>query len=271
VDVISTSVSPSYAENAVYPYTTGGRLFVLTDWRADWTSKNYRWALDEFDPATGKATGRMTDFEASTFAVVGDKVYYRAPLSKDLLGKVVGGGQMKVLSLGQREFTNTPKLLDRGDPSNDGTLYGVGGHLLSVVGGGTASAPTLSIRKHDLSTGAATTLHSDLARTPKLYDDLFPGQGGLYHLTQSGRTLTVTHYPVEGAPRGVVTVDLEGDETGIHLAEEKGKLLILTLSNVRFTGAQVYDLATGEVSALKIAPFSQPVSYGRIGVAFLVT
>lgn len=271
VDIVSTSVSPSYATNAVYPFTAGGRLFTLTDWRADWTSKNAQWDLNEFDPVTGKATGGMTTFQASSFAVAGDKLYFRSPLATDLFGKVTGGGQLNALSLGQREFTtNTRKLLDRGDPSNSGSLYGVGDHLLSVIGNGTATAPTLTIRSHDLQTGAATTLHSSIAQTPNLYNDLFPGHDGLYHLTQSGRTITVTHYPVAGSSKALISVDLEGNETGIQVAEDKGKLLILALSNVRFTSAQVYDLATGEVSALKISPFGQPVSYGRIGVAFLV-
>lgn len=266
VDIVSTSISPSYAKKAVYPYTTNGRLFVATDWGSDWTSKEARWDLQEFDPATGKAVGGSTTFYASGFAVVGGKVYYRESTTTDLFGKVVSGGELKVQSL---SGGLAKQLLAASHPDNGGTLFGVGDALLSVAYGGTAEKPTLTIRKHDLGTGAATVLHANVARTPNLYDDIFPGQGGLYHLTQSGRTVTVTRYPVEGAPRGLISVDLEGAETGIHLAEDKGKLLILALSNVRFTGAQVYDLATGAVSALKIAPFSQPVSYGRIGVAFL--
>lgn len=267
LDILSTSVSPSYAKKAVYPYTAGGRLFIATDWGSDWTSKEARWDLQEFDPATGKALGGSATFYASQFAVVRGKVYYRESVTTDLFGKVVSGGELKVQSLGGGL---AKQLLASGHPDNDGALYGVGDHLLSVAYGGTAEKPTLTIRKHDPGTGAATTLHSNIARTANLYNDIFPGQNGLYHLTQSGRTVTVTRYPVEGAPKSLISVDLEGNETGIHLAEDKGKLLILALSNVRFTGAQVYDLATGAVSALKIAPFSQPVSYGRLGVPFLV-
>lgn len=267
VDIVSTSVSPSYAKKAVYPYTAGGRLFVATDWGSDWTSKETRWDLQEFDPATGKAVGVASTLYASTFAVTGGKVYFRESTTTDLFGKVVSGGELKVQDLGKG---TAKQLLASGHPDNGGTLFGAGDALLSVVGGGTATQPTLTIRRHDAQTGAATTLHSNIARTPNLYNDIYPGKSGLYHLTQSGRTITVTHYPVAGSPKAPIAVDLEGDETSIEVAEDRGKLLILALSNVKVTSAQVYDLATGEVSPLKISPFDQPVSYWRIGVAFLV-
>ena len=73
----------------------------------------------------------------------------------------------------------------------------------------------------------------------------------------------------------LLEVELEGNEESILVAEDSGILAILVRSSVpgkglRITNAHLYDLQTKEISDLELKQFSNPASYSRIGVPFLI-
>ena len=109
VDLMKRATSPSYSKSALYALTVGGRLFVIRDWGADWTSDNKRFGIEELDPHTGKSLS-TTNVTAEWFAIHDDRVFFKRRVNKDLWGNYRGGGELAVKKLGS---TAESELLDK--------------------------------------------------------------------------------------------------------------------------------------------------------------
>ncbi|MDO8624527.1 MAG: hypothetical protein Q7R47_00435, partial [Candidatus Diapherotrites archaeon] len=211
LDVMATTTSYSYSTSSISPITVNGRFFTATR-RTTSTS------LVELDPknATTKST---TVFDATNFAIVGGKVYYRDRIVDDFYGNRSGGGALMVQDLGTVTGTT---LLPYSDPDNKGDFFTAGNALVSVVTD--YDTKTASIRAHDLSTGkVAEELFSDVSA-----GDFFPGSDGLYRSVKNGDTYTVSRYKPDGTSKDLIEIELEAGETGFYLDEADGSLLIVS-------------------------------------------
>jgi len=260
VDAIKVYTSASWSKSSCYAFTVDGRLFIARDWDSDWTADDATWGLEEYEPVSGDKLSTI-QFEAGSFAVINDKVYYNTPIIKDFYGRVTGGGDLKVQSL-----TSSSSTLVKEDFS--GRLYGVGDYLLAVMWN--YIEETLNISTVDLSSGAVTLLYtmSD-ANSPT--NDLFPGHNAMYHLVEDGSIIYINRYPVVGEAKTILTVELTGDEERVYVGEDNGIVALLIIdSSYKIIGLNTYDLTTEEISEVSIMSFSSPISYTRIGVPFLI-
>ncbi len=264
LDVIKTASSPSYAKKALYPFTFNNKLYVLSDWGADWAIKNDQFNIEEIDPRTGIAKSASITFYGGNFAIIGDKLYYRKTVKEDLFGKKIGGGQLIVKSF---KDSVEKELLSASDPSNKGILYGVGNNLLSVVYD--EGTKTSSIKQLNLETARVEkTLHEGIPS-----GQIYGGSDALYILQGEGQTKIITRYPLQGQLEDLFEVELDQGES-IQLDEDKGKILIST--QVFKTGQGIvtrqlslYNLALKEVKDIPLKEFS-PSGNTALGGQFLI-
>jgi len=260
-DLVKWYTSHSWSKSSCYAYTTANRLFIIRDWDSDWTSDDTSWTLEEYEPYSLELLS-STDFNAGSFAIINDKIYYQTPIIKNFYGQVTGGGDLKVQSLGD---TSSQARLVFEDFT--GGLYGVGDYLITSLYD--LEAETLTLSNVDLSTGALSTLHT-ISTSNSPYNDLFPGHNAMYHLVQDGNIIYINRYPVQDEASTILEVELIGDEQGIYVGEDNNVIAILTYdSSYNITSLFTYNLNTEEIKEININPFSTPISYSRIGVPLL--
>lgn len=238
-EVMGITSSASYSSSAIYPFAIDGRLFTITDYGSDWIGKNKGFLIAEKNSGTGALIGQAS-ITAETFAIVGNKLFYREGIKYNLYDEYSSGGELKWYLFGSSEL---PKmLLSYGDLDNGGELFGVGNHLLSVAEG--------KIREHSTITGKAIKmLHQDVPE-----GKFVAGTDTLYGVEQLGSMVTISQYPLTSQRKILLKVELEGGETTIDIDEDQGKLAIFTYSPA-IKQVTIYDLATGTVEDLPVKPF----------------
>jgi len=271
VDIMKTYTSASYSRSVMYPYTAAGRFFTVRDWGSDWSGDNDRWTLSEINPLTGDSVGADTQFNAGSFAVVKDKIYFTKGGNKDSLGRVTSNPKLMTMDLGEYKEQQIREF----EYGTSGTLYSGNDYLFSVLGDYSADQITLEIRTIDLDNGNLEILYSNIITDRSGLANIFPGNNAIYHLSKQGNIIQIHRYPVVGNSEALLEVELEGDEKNVYLAEDNNKLAILTSSLIsgkgyRMTSLFVYDLDTKELEDIKIEPFNVLASYSRIGFPFLV-
>lgn len=250
--ILKHYTSYSYSENAVYPYTAGGKIFVVRDWGSDWSADNRRWDIDEMDPNTGQ-TKSTTMIYATQFAIVDDAIYY------------TDDGILKSVSLGgSHTYANELQ------PAS-GTIYAVGDHLVSLAYDYSGEYVTYSIREHDLQTGAITkVLYSDIPTTP-VQDGIYPGEKAMYMVQWDGNMRYIYRYPIVGEPE-VFEFELYEGENDVFIAEDDGVLAIViqSTSGLKISSMLIHNLNTGQEEFLEFDSFNTLASFRRIGFPFLV-
>ncbi len=276
VDFMKTGTSSSWSKNAMYPFTTpDGRFFVLRDWGADWTGStsnyNNQWTLTEIDPMTGvqkEDTGFTTE---SSFAVVGDKLYFNTPSVRDsFTGQLKSFGKLKVMDLGEGSSYYAKDLIQYSGDTTSGKLYGAGNTLFSVKFDTIDSQNVMSIRTHNLNTGKITTLYDNLIVDDFNMDNIYAGKNALYILTKGADGVYIYRYPTDGDPETLnVVADLLGTNGKVYVAEDNGILGIME-ADTKIKTLSLYNLETKEFTDIPIEPFSPEVSFSRVGIPFLV-
>lgn len=238
-DVMGSTSSTDYSKTAIYQLTSGGRFFTITDYGGDWTAKSKGFLIAEKDPKTAVLITQVS-ITAETFAIVGNQIFYRDEAKMNLYGDYSSGGDLKRYSFGSNDLPAT--LLSYDDPHNKGLLFGIGEHLISVINDGT----TMSVREHGLTTGKMIkTLHDNIPF--HLGEKYAMGENGLYRLWQEGKKINIEHFPLSGPATLVMDVDLEGEEMGVDLDENGGKLVLFAYKPGKISERDVYDLASGKL------------------------
>ncbi|GEM_PF-2552848 len=257
VKAMKTYTSTSYSQNVVYPYVTDEHFFVVRDWGSDWDIDNTQWTLEEFNIDTGNLLS-TSQFSAVGFAVVNNKIYYTQ--NKKLYSFDVGGSGYYA---------------DEIQSSYPGKLYAVGDNLVSVLVDTTDPYnPTFSIRTHNLNTGAvAKTWYEDIMYVVST-DTLFAGETSMYQVVAEGSMRYIYRYPINGEPQEMFEFSLSEGETDVYVGEDDGYLAILIESSTAkgnmVTDLVLYNLNTDAEERLELEPFTAPVSYERLGAAFLL-
>jgi hypothetical protein len=254
-DIMGTTTSYSYSTSSISPYTIDGRLFTIV-------SRSTVTTINEIDPKTAKLKGSVSlQGGTSSYAIVGNDVYYRIKESTDFYGKHSGGGQLMKQSL----LGGSPEeILPYGDPDNSGRLYSAGNNLVSVVYND-SSLQTDTIFLHDTATGKVTkTLYTGVPTGLYLSAD-----DALYELSLIDNVYWITRYPVEGEPT-TLPLELETGESGLSIDAENGVVLIVTYNDSNVVSVQSYDMVNGgSLRSVNIEPFGSSYSKDSYQFVFL--
>ncbi len=233
-DVMKTTTSYSYSKSSINPFTINGRVFTITT-RGDTSD------INELDPKTAKNKAGVS-INGNSFAILGDTIYYREKVRTNLYDQVSGGGELVLKKFNE---ISSKELLPYGDEDNKGSIYGVGGKLLSVY--------DESVRLHDLTTGRITQiLHTGLTN----YGTFFAGDDALYQVTTENNVYRVDRYPLEGEARQVAEITLEPGEKGLSVDEEKGILLFVVYGDTfKVTSVLLNDFSSGSVKDIPFETF----------------
>lgn len=257
-EVIKSITSTSYSKSSIDPWTSQGRLFSVRDWGADGTVRNKSFDIDELDPETGN-TISSTTIDAEWFTVLEDRIYYQPGTGGDLFGRSAADPAVRVRTLGQND--------SRELAPQEAPLKTVGGRLVSVYDS--------QIRTHDPSTGRVT---GSVQVDPALFDIAWPdsysvfyGDDAVYWAVMSAeKEITVVRVPLQGPVESIVSFDLEGDETGIVIDADGGKVVIGAKSpvpphGIGITQIFVLDLTTGHVEEVPFDGFIPAATQARGG------
>lgn len=267
-NILKEYTSTSYSQNVVYPFTTDGRFFVLRDWGSEWTANNDQWTLEEFDPYTGNLIS-TTGFNGASFGIVGDKIYIVTSVSEDYwTGQVNHYGKLKVMDLGESSSYYADELKTYYSAGDKCTIYGVGDYLLCVRYYNSDYGTYFNVDTIDLETGDIDKeLYTGILNDNDDY--IYPGYNCLYNVVKDGSNIYIDRYPVNGEEE-YFTFTLEGDETGIYVAEDDNILAVLVETGTKITSVLLHDLNTEDERWIEIEPYTAQVSYERIGAPFIV-
>ena len=117
-----TTISPSYAKHTIKPLTLEGSLYLATEYST-------QTSLDKINPQEGEtlSTTSIPPGSDATYAILGDRVYYRN--SRDCFGTSCRGGALMIYDLNSRQ-SNT--LLPYGHEDNFGSFYAAGGNVYTA-------------------------------------------------------------------------------------------------------------------------------------------
>ena len=237
IDLMKSATSPSYAKNAIYAVTVEGRLFIIRDWGADWTSDNNSFGIEEIDPYTGASISN-TDINAEWFTILGDDVYFMREVKTDLFGNRSGGGQLAVKRLGSAAETELAAEAPR--------FQSVGGQLAWVDGS--------QLLRFDPSSGdVLTTSEIDSVFTESIWPTsrgVFYGDSAIYWaIAESGPgSVDIVMLALDGHVERLGTLDLEQGETDLVIDESAGRLMIATVGSAPPRGiatTRIFLLAPG--------------------------
>ena len=261
IDIMATTSSKSYSKSYVYGLTVEGRLYSV---RAG--TDVSRQTITELDPRTGSALGSCSIYSSDIygeFAIVGDAVYYRSKMSKDLYGNRSGGGELMAERF---PCSGEPTSLQRyGTDANSGRLYGVGGTLIMAA---RVDDDTYEIREINKSTGeierVVDTVFNEFWR-------FFAGSDALYWREASGAgSSVILRHDLSGVAEELVTLPYSPDDMyNLGIDEEDGKVLIVFAEGIN--GPRhfyLYDLAEDSLDDLSIDP-SLFSTYTRGNAQFL--
>jgi hypothetical protein len=218
VDLMKSATSPSYAKNAIYALTVGGRLFVIRDWGADWTSKNKSFGIEEIDPHTGTSIS-STDINAEWFTILDDRIFFKREVKTDLFGNRSSGGELAVKRLGSTDDTELAAEAPR--------FQSVGGQLVWVDGS--------QLLRFDPSSGdlistseIASVFTENIWPRPR---SVFYGDSAVYWaIVESDSTSAdIVMLTPDGQVERLGTLDLEQDETDLVIDESAGHLMVATV------------------------------------------
>lgn len=220
VDLMKSATSPSYAKNAIYALTVEGRLFIIRDWGADWTSDNNSFGIEEIDPHTGTSISN-TDIDAEWFTILGDDVYFMREVRTDLFGNRSGGGELAVKRLGSARETELAVQAPR--------FQSVGGQLAWVDGS--------QLLRFDPSSGdVLSTGEIDSVFTESIWPSprsVFYGDSAVYWaLAESGPgSVDIVRLTLDGQVERLGTLDLGQGETDLVIDESAGHLMVATVGS----------------------------------------
>ena len=243
--------SPSYSSNFAYPITRGNRLFIIREW-GDPGERTVN-TIDELDPVSGDpvSTTHLSP-SAGQLAIVGNNVYYRS------------GGSLYVQELGSSQ---SRELLGPQDTFNSGTLYGVGNTLVSAVGGN-----TLEIREHDSSGRITQALHT----IPDVFIEmpaLYAGETAMYLVGKVGESpdvFQIYSLGLDGSEEVLLEIELSPGETALFIDEEKGKLIISIVKQLKISSVVLYDLTTGSSEEIVLGQTTS-LKTGHYGDQYLIS
>ena len=243
--VLHKAVSPSYATNIIYPITKNGKLYVFRDWntRGGGEVKD----VSVYNPMNANLLQTISLYPSATGtpAIVDGDLFYRSSMSFDLYDKRTGGGELYVYRPG---MAMPAMLLDYGDPSNKGTFYGVGDHLLSLR----YDQGALVLAEHDTGTGA--TQRELLSIQAPLVYSVYPGETALYLVVPVGGSNSairdIIALRTDGTASTLFTIELDASagETDMMVDEEAGRVILTTIKNTKgfgFDSVTIYDQRTG--------------------------
>lgn len=244
LDVMGTTTSYSYSKGYISSHTLDGRVFLFRHRGSSST-------LTEVDPKNAEVKGSIPINDVD-FAIVGDDVYFREEVRKDLFDKRTGGGELMV----QNIKGSPPKIvLEYGDSSNNGRFYGTANSLISVLYD--FSTKTDSIRIHNLESGEIKQI---------IYENIptgfyFEGDDALYQVIVSDKIYDVYRLRLDGNRDLVLELELEEGEKGISIDEQDGKLLIVTYKNIfDVTQILLYDIKSNMLEDIPFEPFGSTSS-----------
>ncbi len=147
--VVDEFFSPDYSRNSLVPYTVDGRLFLVQNWQ-----DSRRAVFNELDPLSNLRLESTSDVEHgsnysswSTYAIVGDKLYYQTKRHFDAF-KGDTGGELRIRDLKTGSDTS---LLDYEDQNNHGQFHSGGGPMYRIQI--KKESHMIEINRLDLTTG----------------------------------------------------------------------------------------------------------------------
>ncbi len=270
VDLMKTGTSTSWSQNSMYPFTSNGRFFVLRDWGSEWNAKNNQWTLTEIDPKTGSVV-QETGFNADSFGIVEDKIYFSTGKMTDFYGRITSYGKLKVMNLGESSSYYATDLFSFTEDIPSGQLYGVGNNLMSITTQYIDGKTIATIRKHDLNTGEPTIVFNDLTLTYFSQEHIFPGQDALYIGIEYEGSIWFQKFSIDGES---ITIPVELERLGNNprgfLTQDNDKLIFAEADGFEVKTLAVFDVNTGNLENINIEPFQGEVSFPRVGFAALI-
>ena len=247
IEIMATTSSKSYSKSYIYGLTISSRLYSV---RAG--TDVSRQTITELDPRTGNPLGSCSIYSSDVygeFAIVGDAVFYRSKIRKDLYGNHSGGGQLMTVQFPcSGEATSLQKY---GTDANTGRLFGVGDRLVRVA---RVDDDTYEIREIDKSTGEIERVVDTVFNE---YGSFFAGDDALYWREASGvNSSTILRHDLNGAAEEVISLPYSADDMyNIGIDEEDGKVFIVFAEG--FDGPRhfyMYDIGNDSLEELPIDP-----------------
>lgn len=229
---IASESSQSFAHRYLYPITRDERLYL-----AHISTDTPRKELRTYDPRSGKAIATVCDFySAGTykgFAIVGDRVWLRTQIGRDLRGDRTSGGDLAYLDM---PCTGSPKVVATFERLRQVGAFDVlsaGGRL--YLEGGTEQ--TIDLWEVDTRTGAATPFAT--LKRAGIMGGIHEGDDALYYaaagagdlsivrLPPEGRASVVARIPTLGTVSPSLSVDATGSEVYVGLSDPRPRLLLI--------------------------------------------
>lgn len=235
--LVDKTTSYSYARSVLHVKTIDDRVFVLNE-RGD-RNPGIK-DIDVKDSLTGKKLKYLSLYPESSvgsWAIVGDTIFYHDPIVYGTdpysfpiayAEKRVGGGHLYKRDL---DATSSVKLLDYGDSSNVGKLYGVGNKLFTVDGSYNSDTKltTYNVREHSTSTGKIIKELTSFP-APSIDTEFYDGETALYFSLKDPSANTYAVYRItSGEPEFLFSVTLRAGETGLGQVDESNGYLIVPI------------------------------------------
>jgi hypothetical protein len=221
LDEFGWTSSKSYSRSYIYGITAGDWVYsvkcFLDSGRKD---------IARLDPKTGKTVasfGAITTADMyDGFTICGDRVIYRTKVSKDLLGRRTGGGNVMVMEIGA---FSPVEVLDYYDDDNMGAYYGIGNDLVSVVTTWEDDTRYYDIYRVNPQTLALGELLDSFSSGEITY--FFEGDTALYWTEEdpSNGNIYVARLPVTGNPVYFLEIS-ETTPKNLSIDESQGKVLL---------------------------------------------
>ena len=240
-DIMDTTTSYSYSEASIAPFTLNGRVFIAKT-RGDRLKTT---TITEIDPKNAESKGSVS-VDGVRFAIVGNDVYYKERINENLYGDYSSGGELMRVSFGGLP----EEVLSYNDEDNNGEFYSAGNNLISVIYD--YQTQTDTIKLHDSNTGKVIkTLQSDVPT-----GSYISGDDALYQLVSVGTTYWISRYPAQGEGKPLLQLELDPDEKGLSIDQDKGKIMITSYNNqFKVIGLMLYDISTDELEDVEIEEF----------------
>ncbi len=243
LDVMGTMTSYSYSEGYLSVHTIDGRVFLFRHRGGSST-------ISEIDPKTAETTGSIPIGDVN-IAIVGNEVYFREEMRKDLFDKRTGGGELMVQSFSGDQ---PRKVLEYGDSSNEGQFYGAAGSLLSVVYDFPTDTDT--IRLHNLNTGKAERIIHENIPTGVYIE----GDDAFYQVITENQVYKIYRLSLQGERKLLLEIQLDAQEKGVSVDQEDGKLLLVSYGTSAVKQVLLYDIASGSFEEVAFEPFGSSSS-----------
>lgn len=250
LDEFGWTSSKSYSKTYLYGITAGKWIYNTLVF-----TSSGRKDITRLDPKTGETIGIFGTFSTDNmyrgFAIVGDSVYYRTKIGKDLFGNRRSGGDLMMRKISE---TSPKKLLDYRDKDNKGALYGIGENLIAIVTNHEKEMKTYEIRKLRSETAK---MEQSLITISSMEDlKFYEGTTALFWSEKEvvSSKVSIMKYSLSGSLELLFNIPINSPHF-IEIDESQGKVLVVFRAGEPYVPYYyLYDMESKNLEQLDIDP-----------------